>query len=116
MVVSEDRNDAANPDIKRPGRIALRVVQAGLLAYAGYQLFRIIRDEAGINAFGWSIPWIILLFVNLLLIPALVRLGWRRFGRPAPTWIIAIVISTMSCVVATMLCWMVLGVVLILLD
>ena len=48
--------------------------------------------------------------------PVLVRLGWRRFGRPVPTWIIATIISTMSWVVATMLCWMVLGIVLILRD
>lgn len=102
--------------MNRPRRIALRVVQAGLLAYAGYQLFRIIRDEIGISAFGWSIPWGILVVIDLLLIPVLVRLGWRRFDRPAPTWIIAIIISTMSWVVATMLCWMVLGIVLILRD
>lgn len=116
MVVSQDQAEVTNPDMNRPRRIALRVVQAGLLAYTGYQLFRINRDEVGVMAFGWSIPWVILVFITLLLIPVLVRLGWRRFGRPAPTWIIATIISTMSWVVVTMLCWMVLGIVLILRD
>ena len=116
MLVTQDQNDAANADMNGPRHIALRVVQACLLAYTGYQLFRINQDEVGIKAFAWSIPWVILVFINLLLIPVLVRLGWRRFGRPVPTWIIATIISTMSWVVATMLCWMVLGIVLILRD
>lgn len=97
-------------------RIAVGVVQAALLVYAAYQLFRIHRDEVGVNAFAWSIPWVISFFITLLLVPALVRLGWRRFGRLFPTWAIATIISTMSWVVATMLCWMVLGIVLILAD
>jgi len=116
MVVTQDQNDVGDTGMNRPRRIALRLVQASLFAYAGYQLFRINHDEAGIKAFAWSIPWLLLILINLLLIPVVVRLGWRRFGRSTPTWIIAAIISTMSWVVATMLCWIVLGIILILRD
>jgi hypothetical protein len=116
MVVTQGQDDRAKVDGNSAPRIALRAVQAILLAYAGYQLFRISRDGLDIQALAWSIPWILLIAIALLLVPVLVRLGWRRFGRPAPTWIIAAIISTMSWVVVTMLCWIVLGIVLILRD
>ena len=109
-------DDVANAAMGRGLRIGLRTVQAALVAYAACQLFRIGRGEVGVNALAWSIPWVISFFVTLLLVPALIRLGWRRFGRLFPTWAIATIISTMSWVVATMLCWMVLGIVLILAD
>lgn len=114
MDVSQD--EGANAVMGRGLRIALRVVQAGLLVYAACQLFGINRDEVGVLAFAWSIPWVISFFITLLLVPTLVRLGWRRFGRLFPTWAIATIISIMSWVVATMLCWKVLGIVLLLAD
>jgi len=104
------------PEMGRGLKIALRTVQGGLLAYAGYRLLRIYQIEQGIFAFVWSIPWFIAVLLIILLVPALVRLGWRRFGRPGPTWAIATIIVSMSWVVVTMLCWMVLGLVLILSD
>ena len=114
MTVQQDEEAIA--EMGRGQRNALRIVQAILLAYAGWQLFHIYRTEQGVFAFGWSIPWVIAVVLIILLIPVLVRLGWRRFGWVGPSWAIATIITTMSWVVATMLCWMVLGIVLILRD
>lgn len=108
--------DDGSPGMGRSMRVALRIVQAALLAFAGYQLFRANQTDNAIHAFAWSIPWLIFALISLVVLPTLVRLGWRRFGRRTPTWTVAMIISTTAWAVATMLCWMGLGIVLILSD
>lgn len=114
MTVQQDEEAAA--EMGRAQWTALRSLQAALLAYAAYALFRIYRTEEGMTAFAWAIPWLVLVAIVLLLLPALVRLGWRRFRRPAPAWAIAAIVCTTSWAVVTMLFWMALGIVLILSD
>ena len=54
-----------------------------------------VRNSATFwRVLGFLRPYKLTLFLSLLL--ALVRLGWRRFGRLLPTWVIATIISIMS--------------------
>jgi hypothetical protein len=114
MTVPHD--EEINTDMGRGQLIALRTVQFAILVFAGWRLFRVNQDEAGVIALAWSIPWVILLIVATLLIPVLVKLGWRRFGRTGPTWTIATVVSTTTWAVVTILCWMIFGLVLLFSD
>lgn len=114
MTVQQDEEIRA--DMDRGQRIALKIVQFAVVVFAGWRLFRVNQDEIGIIALAWSIPWVILLIVATLLIPTLVKLGWRRFGRAGPTWTIATVVSTTTWAVVTILCWMIFGLVLLLSD
>lgn len=116
MLVLQDRDEIAKPDIGPGLRIALRTVQVALVACAGWQLFRIDHDENAVNAFAGSVPWVILILLTLLLVPPLVRRGWRRFGRTGPTWAIAAIVATTTWAISTVLCWMALTIVLILTD
>lgn len=97
-------------------RMATRAVQAALLAFASWGLLRINSGEDGVNAFAGSVPWVILILMALVLMPTLIRLGWRRFGRVGPTWAVAAVLSVTIWAISTVLCWMAITVLLILTD
>lgn len=114
MAVQPDQN--VHAAMSRNQRIALRLIQVAVLSFAIYRLLRVNQVHSGVYAIGWSIPWAILAAAAILLVPTLIRLGWRRFGRLAPTWAIATVVSVSVWGVVTVLCWMALSIVLILSD
>ena len=116
MFGTQDQDELADAQLGQVSRIATRAVQAALLALASWRLLRVNSSEDGVNAFAGSIPWVILMLMALLLMPTLIRLGWQRFGRVSPTWVIAAVVFVTIWAISTVLCWMALTIVLILSD